>query len=75
MIIEIDFTNCPQSHIEILKRWCSVSRTLHHASSVIEELLPEGEIKTEHGMAIDELDEINAALDWLHKTFRNSLNK
>jgi hypothetical protein len=72
MKIEIDLSECP--HNDLIRRWCSVSRTLNLAISVIDDLIPDGEIPHSAMVAMAELKEIGDMLDYLHKKVQNQLH-
>ena len=70
--IVIDVRECP--HLSLLSHWCSVSRTLNLAEDLLTDVISKS---PEHfdrlNTAIDELQQLTPALDWLHHAFREQL--
>jgi hypothetical protein len=77
MKIELDLSECP--HVELVRRWPSVSRTIANAWNVIndcqyhESVGNDPQLVEKGTTALEELDEIQAMLDWLHKAVQNQL--
>lgn len=67
--------NLLPDHLDLLMKWCSISRTINNAICCIEELLPEGPIDDNAQTAIDELTDLRAPLDALVSQFKEVTNR